>query len=341
MTKNLTSPTKCPIDAVITWVDGNDPVIAKKRGKYLEDYQNVSNHPGMMSTRFASNDELRYCILSIFKFAPFIRNVYIVTDEQQPNILEDVREHFPERVACIRIVDHKEIFRGYEQHLPTFNSTCIESMIWQIEGLSENFVYFNDDVILLREVKPEEWVLNNMPVLRGKWRMLPLKKLFNQNLRLLINRTVLKKKNYHPKQSFYLLQWKAAVILGYKFRYFFHCHTPHVLNRVSLEQFYKQNPNLLENNLKHRFRSDKQFISISLANHLEIKNGNKQITKLKRGYLHPIYSAKQITKKISHCDNDPSIKSVCVQSYDMFLPEEQAKITTWLNQILQLKGKNK
>ena len=339
MTENITSPTNSPIDVVITWVDGSDPILAKKRDKHLEDLSNVSSHPGVKSTRFASNDEIRYCILSIFKFAPFVRNVFIVTDEQQPNIIEEVRVYFPERVDSIRIVDHKEIFRGYVQHLPTFNSNSIESMIWRIEGLSENFVYFNDDVILLRDINPEDWVQNNRPVLRGEWRMLPLKKLFNLNIRLLVNRIILRKKDYHPKQSFYLCQWKAAVILGYRFRYFFHCHTPHVLNRVSLEQFFKQNPDLLMNNIKYRFRSEKQFMFTSLANHIEIKNDNKQKAKLNLGYLHPYYSAKRIAKKINRCNNDPSVKSVCVQSYDMLNPEVQTQIISWLNQILQTSQK--
>lgn len=337
MAENITSQTNTPIDVVITWVDGNDPIIINKRNKYLGNLQNPSKHPGAKPTRFASNNEIEYCLLSIFRFAPFIRNVFIVTDEQKPSIFDDIKTYFPERQGCIRIVPHKEIFRGYEQYLPTFNSTSIESMIWRIKGLSENFVYFNDDVILINDVKPEDWVKNGRPVLRGKWKFLPLKKLFNQYIRLLTNRLIFGNKDYHPKLSFYLRQWQAAVILGYKFRYFFHCHTPYVLNRVTLEKFYQENEHLLKKNLMYRFRSDQQFISISLANHLEIKNGNKQYAELNHGYFHPYYSAKRITKKITRCDSNTEIKSICVQSYDMLKPEVQNQITAWLGNILGIK----
>lgn len=337
MTENIASQTNSPIDVVITWVDGNDPVLAGKRRQYIGNASNMENHPGAITTRFTSNNEIKYCILSIFKFAPFIRNVYIVTDGQQPDIFDDIKTYFPERLSSIRIVDHKEIFSGFEQYLPTFNSTSIESLIWRINGLSENFVYFNDDIFLIRDVKPEEWVKNGKPTLIGKWKVFPFNKLFNQQFRLLINRKVLGKKNYHPKLSFYLRQWQAAKILGYSFNYFFHCHTPHALNRNTLERFYAENAHILEKNLKYRFRDEKQFISISLANHLEIKNGNKQYAELNHGYFHPYYSAKRIAKKITRCDSNTAIKSICVQSYDMLKPEVQNKIMGWLGNILQIK----
>jgi hypothetical protein len=335
MSEKRSDTTYPPIDVVITWVDGSDPRLAEKRNQYLSS-KDAAVHPGATSTRFASNNEIKYCVLSIFKFAPFIRNVYIVTDGQQPDIFDEVSAHFPHRLNSIKIVDHKDIFKGYEQYLPTFNSTSIETMIWRIEGLSENFVYFNDDVILIRKVKPDDWVKNGRPVLRGNWRFFPLKKIFNQHIRLLINKKILAKKDYHPKLSFYIRQWQAAKILGYKFKYFFHCHTPHVLNRVSLETFYKKNPQLLENNIKYRFRSDKQFISISLANHLEIKQGNTQVEKLNLGYFHPYYSSRQISRKIIRCNTDPKIKSVCLQSLDMLQKKEQAKILGWINILFQM-----
>lgn len=333
--KMLHNNTNHPIDAVITWVDGNDPVLAQKRNQYIAGNREMENHPGALSTRFISNNEIKFCILSIFKFAPFIRNVFIVTDGQQPNIFDEVKKHFPNRIDCIKIVDHTEIFKGYEQYLPTFNSTSIESMLWRIDELSQNFVYFNDDVILLREIKPERWVRNNKPVMQGKWKFLPLKKLFSQKLKRLFNRGLLRRMNYFPKLSFYIRQWKAANLLGYRYRYFFHCHTPHVLNKTSLELFYNKNLRLLENNIKYRFRDEKQFISISLANHIEITNGNTQAEGLNYGYIHPFYSSRQIARKIEQCKNDPKIKSVCIQSLESLTTVDQQKIVNWLESLLE------
>jgi hypothetical protein len=73
-----------------------------------------------------------------------------VTDNQIPGSI-DRRQAERDNV---RIVDHREIFRGYEQLLPTFNSLAIECMLWRIEGLADRFLYFNDDMMLVRPVEP-------------------------------------------------------------------------------------------------------------------------------------------------------------------------------------------
>ena len=61
-------------------------------------------------------------------------NVYIVTDNQIPNFLNDQ----------VIIVDHQEIMVA----VPTYSSKKIESNLFKINGLSEKFIYFNDDVFL-------------------------------------------------------------------------------------------------------------------------------------------------------------------------------------------------
>ena len=187
-----------PIDVVIAWVDGSDPKLKVKRELFIHG-EITFNTQGVQATRFASSNEIRYCILSILKFAPFVRNIYIVTDDQNPNYIDYINRYFPERLSSIKIVDHKEIFRGFEEHLPTFNSISIGNMIWRINDLSENFAYFNDDVFLIREVKPTDWVLNNRPVLRGEWRFPPYIKIFKNYFKLIFNRYILGNTNYREK----------------------------------------------------------------------------------------------------------------------------------------------
>ena len=48
-------------------------------------------------------------------------------------------------------VTHEEIFVN-KSHLPTFSSPAIEAHIHRIPGLSQNFIYFNDDVMFGKEV---------------------------------------------------------------------------------------------------------------------------------------------------------------------------------------------
>ncbi|HCC69757.1 MAG TPA: capsular biosynthesis protein [Bacteroidales bacterium] len=334
MSANNLKESDHPIDAVILWVDGNDPVLTEKRNNYLNIENKTSNHSGALPTRFISNNEIRYCVLSILTFASFVRNIFIVTDDQDPNLNKEIDRYFPGRSNTLRIVDHKEIFSGFEQYLPSFNSSSIESMIWRIKGLSENFIYFNDDVFLIRKIRPEDWFSDSKPVLRGKWKIPPYKKMLSYFIKIVINKNIRKNHNYQPRLSFYLRQWKAAKLVGMKFRYYFYCHIPHPLNKKRLENFFTENKELLEKNISYRFRSEHQFIMPALAYHLEILNGNKQFAKLNLTYLHPYYSNKRLERKISKCENDACIKSVCVQSLEIMDNEVQERIFKWMDRIL-------
>ena len=69
----------------------------------------------------------------------------------------------------VKVVDHKEIFKGYEKYLPTFNIRSIDAVLHRIEDLSETFVYFNDDVFLINKIREEDWFVKNKAVLMGKW----------------------------------------------------------------------------------------------------------------------------------------------------------------------------
>ncbi|MDT8400790.1 MAG: stealth family protein [Bacteroidales bacterium] len=326
-----------PVDAIIAWVDGNDPELAEKRSRYISGGKGSKLSSGAHSTRFASINEIRYCVLSIMKFAPFIRNIFIITDGQDPDLYDDIKTWFPDRLSSLRIVDHKEIFRGFEEYLPTFNSISIGNMIWRIKGLSENFVYFNDDTFLIREIKPGDWFINNRPVLRGKWVPVPLPRILWTGIKTGIKRHLLGKKDYEPRASFHMGQWNSAHLASYRIRYFTNSHTPHPVERKTVEEFFARNTSLLENNIKYRFRNYKQFTFIALSNHLQLLAGNRQIAVPGLAYLQPFkHGAGYIEKKITLCENNPGIKFLCVQSLDLCRKEEQDKVLGWMEKILDL-----
>lgn len=333
MNSNIQGIKDNPIDVVILWVDGNDPRLAEKIDLYLKE-SGPKDHPGALPTFFASVNEIRYCVFSILTFAPFVRNIFIVTDEQDPNLYEEVETCFPGKAGSLKIVDHKDLFRDYEKFLPVFNSASLLAMIWRIKGLSENFVYFNDDIFLIREMHPEDWFINNRPVLRGKWLLPPFKKMFGNHVKSFVNKYLRNNPDYRPRLSFYLRQWKSASVVGMKIRYFFHCHTPHPLNRERLETFFNENRELLEKTIAARFRSRDQLLLTSIAYHLEILNGNRNIEKLNLGYFHPFYSKRKTARRIIRCERDSRIKSICAQSLDMFSDEERIKIFNWMDQVL-------
>ncbi|MEV4329382.1 stealth family protein [Streptomyces sp. NPDC049597] len=139
-----------PIDVVYTWVDGADPAWLRRRAEFSgEGYHAEAAN----AARYLSRDELRYSLRSLHMYAPWVRTVYLVTDDQTPDWLDT-------EVPGLKVVSHKDIFRS-PHLLPTFNSHAIESQLHHIEGLSEHFLYFNDDVMLGSEVTPQDFFFSS------------------------------------------------------------------------------------------------------------------------------------------------------------------------------------
>lgn len=101
------------------------------------------------ASRFEDNEELRYSLRSIEKHAPWVRNIFIVTNGQIPSWLNLDNPR-------VKIVTHQDVFRNLS-HLPTFSSPAIESHIHRIEGLSQKFIYLNDDVMFGKDVWPDDF----------------------------------------------------------------------------------------------------------------------------------------------------------------------------------------
>jgi hypothetical protein len=133
-----------PIDLIFTWVDGADPEFIKSLARFRPTSTNKAETTD--AARFKSCDELRYALRSINQYAPWVRNIYIVTNGQLPQWLDT--EH-----PAINIVPHRAILE--ERYLPTFNSHVIESALHRIPGLAEHYLYLNDDMMLTRPVSPE------------------------------------------------------------------------------------------------------------------------------------------------------------------------------------------
>ena len=141
-----------PVDAVYTWVDGDDPAMAAKRRAHQERSDNVIAPRETGASRYTSHDELKYALRSLEMYAGFVRHVYLVTDSQVPSWLDPEAEG-------ITVVDHRDILPA--DALPVFNSHAIESRLHRIPGLSDHYLYFNDDVFINRPVGPERFFHGN------------------------------------------------------------------------------------------------------------------------------------------------------------------------------------
>ena len=147
------------IDLVYMWVDGNDPDWRKKKAFYAgEDLAHSEELSG--KCRYVQNDELKYSLRSVEKYAPWIHRIFIVTDGQTPEWLDTSNPR-------VRIVDHSEIIDA--RYLPLFNSTAIELNLNRIPGLSEHFLLSNDDCYIGRAVDPSFFFkADGTPIVRLK-----------------------------------------------------------------------------------------------------------------------------------------------------------------------------
>jgi len=152
LTETMLEDITFPIDAVYTWVDGADPEwIASKRRLEAQlaghEYHPEANH----EARFESKDELKYSLRSLEYFAPWFNKIYLVTAGQVPSWLNVDHPN-------IVMIDHRDIYDDPD-HLPTFNSNSIISRLHHIPGLSEHFIYLNDDVMFGKPVRPQDFFL--------------------------------------------------------------------------------------------------------------------------------------------------------------------------------------
>ena len=136
------------MDAVITYVDGNDPV-------WKQDYEKTTNVP-VMEKRFRDWGTLKYLLRGIEAKMPFIRNVYLVVSHasQVPEWAD--REQ-------LKIVLHKDIIPA--EFLPTFNCNPIEMHLHRIPGMDEEYIYFNDDMFPVGDCRPTDFFRDGRPVI--------------------------------------------------------------------------------------------------------------------------------------------------------------------------------
>lgn len=132
------------IDLVYLWVDGSDPEWLAKKNSYLPDDRQLP--PDVAGTcRYVENDELRYSLRSAERFAPWIRRIFIVTDDQTPRWLDTENPR-------VQVVFHRDFIPA--EVLPLFNSAALEWFLPDIPGLSEHFLYANDDMFFGAPVDP-------------------------------------------------------------------------------------------------------------------------------------------------------------------------------------------
>ncbi|KAL0213293.1 hypothetical protein RCL1_006919 [Eukaryota sp. TZLM3-RCL] len=203
-----------PIDILIPWVNGSDPLWISKRNKYQHSDESVS------ANRFASHDELKFCLRSIEKFFHNYGTIYLLTDHQRPSWLNPN--------SPIKFISHQDIVPKnlHELVLPTFNSQAFEAFLWNIPGISDNYLYLNDDFFFANHVDVHYFLSNNMFTL---WidedKVLNSKHQHSNDLyKQMVYHTselTLKKFNARPRVDFRHLSHAPRLINKFLFKYVF------------------------------------------------------------------------------------------------------------------------
>ncbi|MEN0039310.1 MAG: Stealth CR1 domain-containing protein [Cellvibrio sp.] len=326
------SSNQFPVDAVITWVDGADQNHKAKLDNYLSSIG--STRPRSANpARFSSVGEIEYCVVSLLRFAPWIRTIFIVTDQQQPDFMVKLVGTVYE--SRVKIIDHRVIFTGYEQHLPTFNSMSISSMLWRIPGIAERFLFLNDDFALIRPVDPSFFFLGDKVVLHGVWKTQTDKR-FVKRISGLFKKLLGRNEKYGKDERvrFIGVQENAAQMHGYSEKVFQLEHNPHPWKLSSWREYFSAYPEQLEKNISFRLRSAEQFVPEGFSAHYEIKNGNAVFdNSIKTLQLKPADQAlHRLKSKLAQAERDSNYAFICIQSLENAQPEAFVLVVDWLDE---------
>lgn len=154
------------MDFVLIWVDGNETNWRNEYNKYA-----LHAKGDKREDRFRDWDNLQYWFRGIDKFAPWVDKIHFVTWGHYPKWLNlDAPK--------LNFVKHSDYIPS--EYLPTFNSHTIELNLHRIEGLSEQFVYFNDDTFIVDKVSPELFFKEGLPCDMAKLEILQPDSEFNK-----------------------------------------------------------------------------------------------------------------------------------------------------------------
>ena len=246
------------IDFVILWVDGNDLEWKKEKSRYQSNKLTENNSVN----RYRDWNLLPYWFRSVEQFAPFVRRIHFVTWGHLPPFLNTEN-------AKLHIVRHDEFIP--QKYLPTFSSHTIEMNIHRIPDLSEHFVYFNDDMFMLKSFQPSDFFRDGLPCTYGgevpieligdigTWQHAAVNDLGIVNAHFPKRESVAK---YGRKYRNKCYRWKDNVrtlmlekLYPDYFTGFKNLHAPAAYLKRSFEEVWRAEPEKLNNTCRDKFRT--------------------------------------------------------------------------------------
>jgi len=311
------------IDFVVTWVDMNDPKWQHDFASYSGKIDNTKNE--VTIARFRDHGLLKFWFRGVEKFAPWVRKLHFVTCGQHPEWLNT--EH-----PKLQLVNHTDYIPN--QYLPCFNSNLIEIYMHKIPGLSEHFVYFNDDFFIINHLTQERFFTDGLPNDIAAFRINMGLSLWNKCLRnniRIINRRFDKKEVLeHDHDKWYTDEYGDKARLTYllkPYNKFVTLRTPHNAQpyiKTTFEEVWEYAGKELTEMSSHRFRSPKDY-TLELFKTWQICRSNfMPYNTYKNTKMFPlVFRAEKAIKAI----REQSYKLVClndsehIRNYDKTLQE--------------------
>ena len=307
-----------PIDFIITWVDGNDPAWQAEKEKYKK-----SSSGDARANRYQEWDTLRYWFRGIERFAPWVNHVFFVTWGHLPPWLNVSHPK-------LKIVNHREYIP--EDYLPTFSSRPIDMNFHRIEDLSEHFVYFNDDMFLLKPVERKDFFVDGLPcdaaiqdVVVPKGKDDSGNKLMGDALfTAVFYDTAVLNRNFNKKQvisanrgkwfspRYGKLMWKNLLLQNWNFFTGFKTvHLPYSYLKTTYREVWDLEPEVLDMACRNKFRKATD-VNHFIFSYWQMARGNFIPRDLSVGRLAALSSNEKNNEKIYDAIRRQKAKMICV-----------------------------
>lgn len=250
---------KDKIDFVVPWVDGSDPMWIAERNEY--ESETLLKATDNRSVRYREMGTLKFWFRAIETYAPWVNKIHFITYGHIPDWMNTNNPK-------LNIVYHKDFIPL--EYLPTFSANVIELNLHRIKELSDEFVFFNDDVFIINPVKPTDFFLNGKPcdsaimspaVMEDKYNMgcivlnnMAIVNSYFEKFHVLKNNKRLwfnsKYELKHQIKNFLLLPWK-------NFSAFYEFHICTSFLKQTYEDLWDKESETLYETCKRRFRNVK------------------------------------------------------------------------------------
>lgn len=324
------------IDFVIAWVDGADPAWRAEKRACAErlGLTRAAEDADDREERYRDWDNLRYWFRGVEKFAPWVRTIHFVTWGHLPPWLNP---NHPK----LHIVNHADYIP--QQFRPTFNSHTIELNFHRIEGLSEQFVYFNDDMFLINAMQPEDFFRNGKPcdmlalqpdVANPNDPVMPYI-LLNDAMTLAkyFNKRENAKKQpgayFHPGYPLLYFCYNLLEMAFPKFTGFYTVHGPSPLKKSTYQILWQKEKELLTETCFHPFRR-RDDVNQYLFREWQKLSGDFVPTNPLRSFRY--FDVDNKNSALLQCIQKQSAKEICIN--DSNFPVEFERVKAELNRAM-------